>query len=104
MARKAVAKQQGGRKNLSNRVNEEASSKVKRRKERATRVAGKGERAIEFKSIGKIRDDETRQKGPDRKDGDGGRNQFRIKLPTMDFPLSAFARVYPLFLVLCRLR
>lgn len=39
-------------------------------------AAGKSERAIEFKSIGKIRDDETRQKGPDRGDGGTGKKSI----------------------------
>lgn len=73
VARKAVAKQQGGRKNLSNRVSGEASSKEegrpKRNYEEERGWGRKGEGTIEFKSIGKIRDDETRQKGPGSKKG-----------------------------------
>jgi len=47
----------------------EVSSKEERQKEGNLLWERKGERTIEFKSIGKIRDDETRQKGSGLKGG-----------------------------------
>lgn len=77
---------------------ERCSSKEERQKERMAKERAKA-RTIEFKSIGKIRDDGTRQKGSkveERVTRRGKKNQFWIKVPTMEICLLLFRLAFPL--------